>query len=971
MPIPFIDRLLTGESSSHYPGGRPGSDIKDQVTGFVDDAKEVFVDIFGVFLDKDKPSAGKSEQTTNRSGLVNDIPVCYGTNEVGGLQVFPNGIGGNSNEHIYSIDVLSEGPCEGIVTKQINDIISTDPRFRGRHEEAFDEGSAAATFPPKALALEANGWTPEHTLVRLCNDVDRFTWKDSPNDKNPYNKGTAPKKKRVLKGLKIADATLAGNNIYETETRRFSANPSDIILDYMRSEYYGAGIANYRINFLSFARFARRCNERILYNNGKMGPRRTLNIVVDTGETLFENMRTLLWNARAQIDYREGQFHIIPIDSGGAASSQSEPTVDMNIGPDQIVMGTFQIEDPDPDKIFNQLQLKFVDAENRFQDNEVTVPEVGSPNDMAYLAADGGIRNSRRVTFKGVNNKYIAADIAKELLEESRDRHMISFVGTGQCANLVVHSLINVTHSKMGITNQKYRIKKIVRNNQDKTYAIIAQQHDPENFIFNDTSAQYAINVPIKYQGENIQSVDYEWDEMTNDFEPYRPLPADENDLVLPSVSTNNTSSGDIKLIENRYTRIGTGASNVVATHKFEGDYVVPANFTVIRNRIHENDVLVTGQVFIANHLLNGNAKLIIETYNQYDFWVNSVPFHRNQASSGRDQGFDVRGFGDVVKPLDTFEYILTDDFVRENMEHRSKANYMRDGERNLIYNLNNDPASTSLLSSFSDGTLINLPTPVSVPHVLHYQTHELEALNAFSGTNGLILMRFRLIDSSGNESVTLVNDFYDTNNTGPTNLTGCLNLNVDSHYSYSWRDLDLSTNSRDYNDWFEFTGNGNPRYTPETRYPNLTYYSPIIHTGGTFSKYVEVSATTNNWYKKITIQSTNSIPMKAGSTRQPLSHNDPRITWTDHFYGTRQYRPLSLATDQITDRWIRFKIEVSSQKQANGVNISTSGRSVADDRKTPILNQLKFRSINLANLPANNRPYIIIHDSGDIIITE
>ena len=64
----------------------------------------------------------------NKTGMLESIPVVYGTRKVGGKIVFL-ATNGTRNKYLYMALVLSEGEIESVQDIYINDVISTDKRL--------------------------------------------------------------------------------------------------------------------------------------------------------------------------------------------------------------------------------------------------------------------------------------------------------------------------------------------------------------------------------------------------------------------------------------------------------------------------------------------------------------------------------------------------------------------------------------------------------------------------------------------------------------------------------------------------------------------------------------------------------------------------------------------------------------------------------------------------------------------------
>jgi predicted phage tail protein len=117
----------------------------------------------------------------------------------------------------------------------------------------------------------------------------RYEWKEvktqEDSDNNPFT-GNIPEIQITLLGRKVASLTVAdpaGEGEWATAPIRYSTNPAEILLDYLRSPTYGKGLINVEIDWDSFKKAAAKCNQQVTYVTGISGPILTCNFVVDTG----------------------------------------------------------------------------------------------------------------------------------------------------------------------------------------------------------------------------------------------------------------------------------------------------------------------------------------------------------------------------------------------------------------------------------------------------------------------------------------------------------------------------------------------------------------------------------------------------------------------------------------------------------------------------------------------------------------
>ena len=204
---------------------------------------------------------------TNNGTLVNKfnanahIPVVYGTRKVGGNVVFLE-TSGTDNQYLYMAIILSEGEVADIDSIFINDnqvtwsgdIADNTQITVGSGDANFFSGSSLITCEPhfgsdsqtaSSLLSTLSSWTSNHRLRGLCYLAIRFEW-------NQDKFGSLPSVQAVVKGKKVynpnLDSTVTGGSgshrADTSSTWEYSDNPILQLLDYLRNDRFGMGIAN-------------------------------------------------------------------------------------------------------------------------------------------------------------------------------------------------------------------------------------------------------------------------------------------------------------------------------------------------------------------------------------------------------------------------------------------------------------------------------------------------------------------------------------------------------------------------------------------------------------------------------------------------------------------------------------------------------------------------------------------------------
>jgi hypothetical protein len=488
-------------------------DIYKGVKNFVKGVVSVFTGGFGLDFDSPEYSSQQSEGIqgvlVNKDSAIADIPIVYGTRAVGGIRVFVS-TDASTNEYLYVAYVLSEGQVNGYTKLIIDDNTVTIGDYshgvrsfatsgnygqESRLEVQFFDGrddQIAST-----LLQEAPGWTSNHKLSGLAYIACKFRWKkiesDTDANNNPYG-GGVPRLVVVLEGKKVFNVTTVTTGVphtgsYSSDTKVFSDNPANILLDYMRNPRFGKGLGNETFDWDSFKTAATLCNQIVSYTSSTTGKAFTCNIVVDTGSTLMDNVKTILVGFRGIMPYQQGRY-VLKIEHGGddtdITATPVSPTVVFTATNDEIIGGITLEGDNKRTKI-NRCKVTYVDVDADYQPNEVIWPDDGSADDLAYLAEDD-VRLEKDVTLNMITSRAQALQAAEVYVKRSRNFKQIAIATNMAGSNVTVGDLFRVINDRLGLDGV-FRVVEIGINesgniqisgfeHQSSAYAIDAKPAD-------------------------------------------------------------------------------------------------------------------------------------------------------------------------------------------------------------------------------------------------------------------------------------------------------------------------------------------------------------------------------------------------------------------------------------------------------------------------------------------------------------
>jgi hypothetical protein len=445
----------------------------------------------------DIPNADEAQRQQGvlfqREGSVQQVPVVYGYRKVGGVVSFAE-TGSTNNRYLYVAYVFSEGVVEGLREVFIDDwqlpveqtaslnagqlITVNADRYKDRVQLQWYPGvyfdnprsSPVGNTVKSGIFAEAPSFTSDMVYNGLAVLFARFEWKDIKTqedaDNNPFT-GGIPEVQVSMLGKRVASLlTTAESFTYDSATVRYSTNPAEILLDYLRNPRYGKGLLNDDIDWDSWKRTAVKCNQQVTYlttNSDIRGPIQTLNMVVDTGATLMSNVKTMLQNFRSYMPYVQGKYKLYIEDAGNPTDITSGVA---------IVVQTFTKDDIVSDVTFNGIErsakynvvsVTYVDPDQKFSNQIVVYPETEAERQV-YINLDGGRENKLDITLGGITNYAMAKDMARLMFNKSRQQESCVFTATSKALELEPGDTIRIQSNILDFGDDPWRIVSVKIN---------------------------------------------------------------------------------------------------------------------------------------------------------------------------------------------------------------------------------------------------------------------------------------------------------------------------------------------------------------------------------------------------------------------------------------------------------------------------------------------------------------------------
>ena len=479
----------------------------DFVAPVVDFVGDLVGDAIGWLIPQPEiPDFGENlAEQTNRGVLVNKfnanahIPIVYGTRKVGGNVVFLE-TSGTDNQYLYMAIVLSEGEVNDITAIFINDnqvtwsgdIADNTQITVGSGDANFFSGSSLITCEPhfgsdsqtaSSLLSTLSSWTSNHRLRGLCYLAIRFEW-------NQDKFGSLPTVQAVVQGKKVynpnLDSTVTGGSgshrADTSSTWEYSDNPILQLLDYLRNDRFGMGIANsyFDSNFADWQTATDVCDANITpYSGANQIDLMDSHTVVDTSKKAIDNVKEFVRGSRSYLNFSGGIYNILVETTSSASITLTEDNI----------IGGISVNSKNKNSRYNRVIVNFTNPEKNYQSDTVQFPPVdetglASADQHATMkTADGGLLLEGRFDFPMFTSPYQAQEMAEIILRRSRSSLDISLTADATALDLAVGDVVNITHATPSFSAKAFRIQGM-NVNSDHTVSLQCSEHQDSFYTF-------------------------------------------------------------------------------------------------------------------------------------------------------------------------------------------------------------------------------------------------------------------------------------------------------------------------------------------------------------------------------------------------------------------------------------------------------------------------------------------------------
>jgi hypothetical protein len=463
--------------------------VVNVVSSVINFIAQPFMGLLGGMPDMPSASAEADRQQgvlVQTQGSNTAIPIVYGYRKVGGTVVFAE-TGSTNNKYLYVAYVFSEGLVEGLREVFIDDwllpvnltanlnagqVVDVNAdRYNGRVRLQWYPGQyfANPASSPVGSAVKGNifaeapNFKDTMDFNGLAVMFARYEWKaiatQADADNNPFS-GNIPQLQVSMLGVRVASLLVdAENTEYESAAVRYSTNPAEILLDYLRNPRYGKGLRNTDIHWPTWKAAARKCNQTVTYlsNQSITGPILTCNAVIPTDQTIFANVKTMLMGFRAYMPYVQGKYKLKIEDAGNEYDILSGSAVIYQTFTKDDMVGDVVYTGIERSSKYNVVAVNYVDPDQKFSVQQVIYPETEAERQV-YIDKDGGRENKLEATFPTITNYAIAKDMARLLFNKSRRQETCSITVTGRALELEPGDNIRIQSNILNFGEDPWRI---------------------------------------------------------------------------------------------------------------------------------------------------------------------------------------------------------------------------------------------------------------------------------------------------------------------------------------------------------------------------------------------------------------------------------------------------------------------------------------------------------------------------------
>ncbi len=410
--------------------------------------------------------------TENISGALVNIPVVYGYRRVTGPRVYTRTKNSDSNV-LYTVIVVSDGRIGKFDKIYINDIAYNISSVLSNVRYTLTSGIYSNLIEIQPFFGDTTNVISSLLTESTNNSQDFRALTDSLSGmaycvvKLIYNPSGSPfdefpKISFDICGRRLRPADTLGAEVSVLQ----DANPADVLLDYLTNNVYGRGLADSKIDTVSLTALRNSFEQTVTsYVNGPSIKRATCNFVLDTSNSVLENVRDICRQFGIIMTLANGKYRFVP--------EYSSDTYVLTVDKSNLIDG-YSESIPDLSVKYNKVSVTFPDE--RFGNVDSTeIYQVTSDQTNDGKILDVNMR------LDAITNPYRARFMAEQIYRKSRTQRLYKFRMTKIALRLTVGDLVQWDPESSGSTNTVLRVITMTLND-DFTFDIEAITHRNDNY---------------------------------------------------------------------------------------------------------------------------------------------------------------------------------------------------------------------------------------------------------------------------------------------------------------------------------------------------------------------------------------------------------------------------------------------------------------------------------------------------------
>ena len=354
----------------------------------------------------------------------------YGKTRVGGNVVYLESSGAD-NKYIYLVMTVASHQIESY-----EEVYFNDKKIWENGSYVGDWGSFASisfydgtqTTADSGLVSASNKWTADHKLLGVAYMVVRLTY-----DQEQFAQGL-PNVSTIIKGKPVYNPS--------TDVTEWTDNTALCVYDYLRDSQ-GLGASASEILTSSVTDAASVCDESVTLADASTQARYTLNGVVDTANTIQDNLEQMLTSMIGRISYVGGKFELY-------AGEYVAPSVTID---ESMITGEINVQTKQSRRsMYNGVKGVFLSAEDNY-----ILADYPAQVSSTFEADDGDPRYLD-MTLPFTTHHARAQRIAKLALLASRQQEAINFTCNLNALKFKVGEIIYVTNERLGYNQKEFEV---------------------------------------------------------------------------------------------------------------------------------------------------------------------------------------------------------------------------------------------------------------------------------------------------------------------------------------------------------------------------------------------------------------------------------------------------------------------------------------------------------------------------------